>query len=184
MTPSGTQLDKPSGDKTPQFVQLLLTHQRRIQGYIVTMLANWADAEEVFQETSLVLWEKFDEFTPGTNFGAWACRIAHFQTLKFLQRPGKGQLQFSTDFLERVAEQAERRADELTARQEALAACVEKLSDSDRQLVVGRFQPETTTAALADSAGRSVKAVYKALNRIYDRLFHCVERAIASKERS
>ena len=64
LMPEPTLDEPPTTDRTAEFVGLLLQHQRRIHGYIATMLTNWADADEVLQETSIVLWQKFDEFQP------------------------------------------------------------------------------------------------------------------------
>ena len=66
-----------------EFVRLYTASSRRIYTYILTLLPNRTDAEDVFQDVSVLLWEKFPEFTPGTQFSAWACRIAYFKALSF-----------------------------------------------------------------------------------------------------
>ena len=53
-----------------------LQHQDRVYGYIVLMLPNRHDAEDVFQQTSLILWQKWDQFDPEQDFLSWACGIA------------------------------------------------------------------------------------------------------------
>ena len=55
-------------DRDRRFTEQLECHHRRLYGYIFTLLRNHQDAQDVFQQTSLVLWEKFDEFRPDTNF--------------------------------------------------------------------------------------------------------------------
>ena len=65
-----------------EFIRLFLQNERRIYAFIVSLLPDLTDAEDVLQETSVVLWEKFDQFQPGTNFVSWACKIAHFKVLK------------------------------------------------------------------------------------------------------
>ncbi len=71
--------------RTAEFVRLYTAHSRRIYTYLLTLLPQRADAEDVFQEVGTLLWEKFCDFTPGTNFAAWACKIAQFQAIKFTQ---------------------------------------------------------------------------------------------------
>ena len=46
-------------DSDPQieFVRLLLRHERRIYAFIRSLLPNRDDAEDVLQETSIVLWK-------------------------------------------------------------------------------------------------------------------------------
>ena len=47
-----------------RFARAFLQCQERVYGYIVTMLPNRHDAEDVFQQTSLILWQKWDQFDP------------------------------------------------------------------------------------------------------------------------
>ncbi len=60
-----------------EFVRLLMANERRLLAYILTLLPHVADAQDVLQETSIVLWRKFGEYRPGSDFTAWAYRVAH-----------------------------------------------------------------------------------------------------------
>src|SRR5262249_54956902 len=51
-------------DKSKVFLPLFLQNQRRLYAYILTLLPNRADADDVLQEASLVMWDKFDERAP------------------------------------------------------------------------------------------------------------------------
>ena len=64
-----------------QFIRLMTRHERLVYGYILSLVPNWADADEILQETNIRLWEEFEKFEAGTNFAAWAVRVAHFQVL-------------------------------------------------------------------------------------------------------
>ena len=77
-----------------QFVRLLTQHQRRVYGYILTMVVNWNDADEILQETNLRLWEEFDRFEPGTDFAAWAIRVAYYQVLTWRKKRDRSRLVF------------------------------------------------------------------------------------------
>ena len=61
------------------FVRLLGQNQRRIFLYVMSMVPDWNDAEEISQETNLILWREFGRFQQGTNFAAWASRVAFHQ---------------------------------------------------------------------------------------------------------
>ncbi|MFN7134755.1 MAG: guanylate kinase, partial [Myxococcales bacterium] len=50
------------------------------------------DSEEVIQETNLVLWREFDRFQEGTNFAAWACRVALNQVLAWRKKRQRDRL--------------------------------------------------------------------------------------------
>jgi RNA polymerase sigma-70 factor (ECF subfamily) len=170
--------------KVERFAQLLATCQRRVFLYALSLLHNAADAEEVLQETNLVLWRKFDEYQPGTNFDRWACRIAYFEVLKFRQKKASAARLFSSDFVESLAAEAERSIDLLDARRSALTRCLGKLSEKDRGLVMHRYQEHATTPSVAEALGRSVQGTRRALHRIRMALLACIERTLAAEERA
>ena len=55
-------------DRSSELVQLMMKHQRKLFGYILTLVPSRADAEDILQEASLTICEKFSSFEPGTNF--------------------------------------------------------------------------------------------------------------------
>ena len=69
-----------------EFVELFTRHQRRLYLLILAQVPRPADAEEILQETNLVIWRKAAKFQPGTNFFAWAAQIAGYEVLKYRER--------------------------------------------------------------------------------------------------
>ena len=49
-------------DRGAEFLRLFLQHQRRVYALILALLPNGPDADDILQETSAVLWQKFGEF--------------------------------------------------------------------------------------------------------------------------
>ena len=180
---SGVRRD-PGTEKMDQFVQLLATCQRKVFLYALALVHNPVDAEEILQETNLVLWRKFDQFRPGTDFSRWACRIAHFEVLKFRERRPAAERLFSTDFLEALARDAEESLDVADQRREALRGCLGKLAERDRQLVLQRHQERATTRSVAEALGRSVQGTRKSLHRIRMTLLECIQRTLAAENRA
>jgi RNA polymerase sigma-70 factor (ECF subfamily) len=171
-----------SDQRHREFLQLFTQNARRLYAYLFMLVGNQTDADDVFQETSRVLWEKFDQFTSGTDFLAWAESVAHYQTLYFRRRQQRDRLQFSLEFVETIVEARARSLDALEQRQHALDGCLEKLRPEDQQLVRLRYSDGATTKSVAEQVGRSVDAVYKALNRIEAFLVECTRRALRSGE--
>jgi hypothetical protein len=60
-----------------QFGVRFVRFQDRIFAFMATVLPNRDDAEEVFQQISLVLWQKWRELGPSRDFVRWACGMAH-----------------------------------------------------------------------------------------------------------
>jgi RNA polymerase sigma-70 factor (ECF subfamily) len=171
--------------KGEAFLGQFINSERRIFAYIYTLVPNRDDAEEVLQEVSKILWQMFDAAAPPDNFLSWACRIAFFE-IKALRRTRRRQrVIFSDAMLERVAETASEHADvlRLDERHEALACYLGKLGERDRDLLAKRFEDGATVRSVAESVGRSVDAVYKALARVRRLLCNCVERTLATEGR-
>jgi RNA polymerase sigma-70 factor, ECF subfamily len=158
-----------------RFSELFQQHGRAIYGHIRTLVPNGNDADEVFQETSLTLWQKFDQYRPDTDFRAWACRIAYYKVLKLRDRQIRSPKLFSSQFLDLVSEELIVMSDVLDARTEALKLCRDKLNQQDRDLL-DRFHREDATAKdVAQWVGRNVHYVYRAVRRIHDVLFDCIK---------
>ncbi len=162
-----------------QFVELYSTYEARIRGYVQSLVPKWSDADDVLQRCNLVLWKKFDQYEPGTNFFAWACQIVRLEVLKFRERAARDQLVFSEEFVDRVAENTVLRSDELGMRIEYLQECVAKLSPDHRELLRLCYDEQRSTVSAAKFLNRKVDGIYKALSRIHLALYTCVSRRLA-----
>ncbi|MDP1796206.1 MAG: sigma-70 family RNA polymerase sigma factor [Planctomycetaceae bacterium] len=182
MTTSGidTLGETPSGElPTDDFVSLFSRYQRRLFLYILTQVPHPVDAEEILQETSVVIWRKAAQFQPGTNFFAWVSQVANFEVMKYRSRRKREKLQFSDEFIAQVATEAVARADELELRRNALLHCIEKLRPQDRELIQQRYAPGETGKNLAESKHRPANSVYQSLGRIRRTLWECIQRQLA-----
>jgi RNA polymerase sigma-70 factor, ECF subfamily len=166
---------------TPEFQHLFFAHEPQIFAYILSLLPHRDDAQEVLQETSVVLWRSFSGYTPGTNFRAWACQTAFNQVLSFRKRQKRVPMPLGDAFLEAVAAEAELLAEPLQDQLRALTYCVDKLRPRDADLLRRCYQKGATTKVVAGQLGRPAGTIYKALTRIRRTLFACIERTLAAE---
>ncbi len=167
-------------DRDHRFTEQLQRHHRRLYGYIFSLVRNHADAQEVFQQTSLTLWEKFDDFQPGTNFIAWSCTVARFKAFDFLKQQRRRRVHFTDDFELRLAAAHESVPQSaFQARSVALEDCIEKLPPAQRELLRECFGGERSVAAVAEELGRTSHSVYSSLRNIREKLLDCVEAAVS-----
>lgn len=164
-----------------RLMALMTHHQRRIFSYIYTLVPSRPDADDILQETSLVICEKFDEFEPGTDFVAWACQIAYWRVRYARQKFARAKVFFNQDVLDAVAKTASGMSAELDARHEALSHCLQKLNARDREFLMTRYEPGCGVREAARRSGRSMSAAYKALTRIRKLLFDCVTHHLESE---
>jgi RNA polymerase sigma-70 factor (ECF subfamily) len=172
-----------SPDRVDEFVRLLAQNQRRLYVYVHTLVPHHADAEEVLQNTNLVLWREFGTFEPGTNFAAWACRVALNQVLAWRKKRQRDRLQFSDAALAAVAAEADDRADELDDRSRVLSGCIEKLPAEHRELLRLRYGEGGSIETVAAAMRRTVDATYRVLSRIRHTLHECVTRTLERTNR-
>src|SRR5438477_9187186 len=126
-----------------EFVRLMTDHQGRLFGYIFSLLGDADTANDVLQETNVILWRDSREFRPGSNFKAWAFRVAHFQVMAFRQRQIRDRLVFEDDLVEVLASAARDADQSFDIRQERLMGCLEKLAPPHREMIRRRYAEGT-----------------------------------------
>jgi RNA polymerase sigma-70 factor, ECF subfamily len=166
--------DQDNLERNKRLMLLMTQHQRRIFSYIYTLVPDRHNAEDILQETSLVICEKFADFDPGTDFVAWACQIAYWEVRRARQKFARAKVFFDQDVVDAIAETSGTIAEEVTHRHEALAHCLRKLHPRDRELVLTRYEPGGGVEEAAQRSGRTLEAAYKALGRIRKLLLDCV----------
>jgi RNA polymerase sigma-70 factor (ECF subfamily) len=160
---------------------LFLAHQARIYGFISSLVLNRADAEDLLQETGLVIFSRAGDYQPGTNFMAWACQIAHNKVLNHRTRQSRSPLRFGDAFISALAEYQLGRLDDNADQHAALARCLEKLPARDHALVQQCYYAGTTIKQVAIKLDRPPNVIYKRLKQIREQLRNCIqEEATAS----
>ena len=167
-----------SNKSTDEFIRLFSQHTSNICTYIHVLIPNYSDAEDVFQETSRAIWQKFADYQPGpdSSFRVWALRIAHLEVLSYRRRERRRHKLFSDQAYAALDHAAFLAMEQLDVRLEALGDCYRKLPEDDRNLLDARYRIGLTVEAIAAELGRSVHSIYRALRRIHGSLFDCIRR--------
>lgn len=168
-------------DFSEEFLRLLGKNSRQIYACVFVMVLNKVDADDIIQETNLVLWKEFGRFERGTNFLAWAKRIATNQVLAWRTRRKRDRHVFGEEFLNVVARETNEYEDGLARRSEHLARCLEKLPEHGRTIIARRYDEQVGIEKLADEMNRSTDAVYKMLSRLRKTLHDCVTNLMAKE---
>lgn len=142
----------PTGPPSTEFVQLFTRAQRPVFLYILSLIPRPVEAEEILQETNLVIWTKARQFQSGTNFRAWACQIAYFEVMKYRSRKHRDKLHFNPELLDLIATESLQQSELLDRRRQALAECLAKLREQDRILIQTRYWSGNNTLGDADAA--------------------------------
>lgn len=161
-------------ENSKRLMGLMTSHQRQIFSYIHTLVPDRHDAEDILQETSMVICEKFHEFQPDSDFVAWACQIAWWRVRNARKNFAKSKLVFDDIVLAAIATTVLKAAPELDQRHQALDQCLQRLNPRDRELVLTRYERGCGVEEAAKRSGRTLTAAYKALGRIRKLLHDCV----------
>ena len=167
------------GGDGKRFVRLLMANQDRIYGYILTLVPNWSDADDIMQETAEVMWTKFAATEPIENFASWGTRIAQNKIFNFYSRKNKAEVLMDKDILQDLAERASATVAQANHRIRILQHCLAKLNDRDRRLIQIKYEHNITVRKLAEIVERPVQGLYKVMSRIHGALLDCIRRTLA-----
>ena len=165
-----------AGDRTRLFLKLMAVNQKRIYGYILSLVPRISDADDIMQDTLVILWEKFDTFQEGSNFVAWANSIAYYRILHYQRNTSTGTSILDSHTIQLLAQDSAKEMADLDDRIEQLRKCIKRLPHLDRMLIHLRYDQEISVKRIAERIGRSKETVYKSLVRIYRLLFRCIHR--------
>lgn len=178
MDPAREQLPPPAAMvATAEVQRLFLKHTGAIKGFIMALLRDTMLAEDVLQETFLVVTAKAGSFQPGTNFVAWACTIARFKTLEALRRRPPPQ-HLREAVIEALAVDAPVDDD----REEVLRhleRCMAELPASAREVILLRYFQALLPEEIGRRLSLKIDSVYVTLSRARRSLRHCVEAKLA-----
>tara|TARA_R110002049_G_scaffold27321_1_gene93937 strand:- start:31532 stop:32101 length:570 start_codon:yes stop_codon:yes gene_type:complete len=165
---------------------LFVQHSPRIRGFILSILPNMGRADDVLQETFLTVTAKADDFTRGTNFVSWACRIAQFKVLEDSKRNQKSNSTLSPEVIDAVCSSSREMLNATSMTQSAavndfqeeqlsaLENCITTLAPHTRRAIELRYVRAHKTREIAEILGWSIDSVYVVLSRARDSLQKCI----------
>jgi RNA polymerase sigma-70 factor (ECF subfamily) len=161
-------------DPTADYVRLWTRHQAEVERYVYMMVPRAADAAEVLQDVSVLLWQKWEKYDTTRPFVPWAIRFAYLEVLKWRQKQARERLVFSDGLLEQLSAAHDRDAPLMEARRKALDHCLLKLTDQQRKFVDLRYGRHGAIKEEARRTGTSMHKLYYALEKIRAQLIDCV----------
>jgi RNA polymerase sigma-70 factor, ECF subfamily len=170
-------------DPSSHFADQLIAIQRGLYAYILTLLPSPGEASDVLQETNMVLWRDSAKFQPGTDFRAWAYRVAYFQVLAQRRKAQRDRLRFDDALLKDLAQGLEQESPETEEEALVLRDCLDKLPESDRDLIAYRYDAGVSVKLMATKLRQSPNAVAVRLYRIRQALLDCVQQRISDQKR-
>lgn len=155
---------------TDEFIRQFTCNERQIRYYIASLVANKSDVDDIMQEASSLLWEKFDQYDPGRPFLPWAMRFAYNAVRTYRQKLGTRHKYFTDELIEELVAVHEKEMDRLEQERRLLPVAMKKLTENERLLIEHRYSNGGTIQDLAKKLGTKPDALYKRLQRIREKL--------------
>jgi RNA polymerase sigma-70 factor (ECF subfamily) len=182
MTMDSTPPDPPqplSAERQEEFVRLLNQTYALLLRYVMALVANRHDAEDVLQRASLVMWRRFATFEPGTDFISWATTVVFYEARNFQRVTGRSRVEFDDELMHMLAMERLPHVRQWSARTDALDECVQKLDAASREIVQAIYTDGKQAIEVAQQKGCAPKTIYNKLNFIRRALAECVQRRMA-----
>jgi RNA polymerase sigma-70 factor (ECF subfamily) len=158
-----------------RFMRLWTIAQPAVGDYVHALIRDHAAAQDVLQETALVVFRRFAEYDESRPFVAWALGIARYQVLGLRRDLMRNPVVFDDEVLAALtdnwAELAPRELDHAGL----LRPCLDRLPGHARRLVQMRYFEDLNASEIAQRLGMAGAAVRVALQRIREQLRACVE---------
>jgi len=168
-------MEKQDSKYRESFLDQLMQNQTRIYAFILSMVRNYQDADDVMQNTVKTLWEKYEESQPINNFVSWGVQVAYYKVLDFRRKKTKSSLQYDDHLFETIlsiaAKDAEKKYED---RFEKLNNCLKRLSPRAKELINLRYYQDLKPKQISTLLGLSIANVYKTMSRIHSMLLECV----------
>jgi RNA polymerase sigma-70 factor (ECF subfamily) len=168
----------PPHERHAEFVAALTEAHGRLLGYVRGLLGRRHDAEDVLQRASVIMWQKFGSFEPGSDFMAWASTVCFYEAKNFLRLAARSPLHFGDALLATLS--SERLADlpDRERRVDALEACFARLRHEEQQILRAAYLESGAIATLAARQNRAPQTLYNKLNTLRRLLAECVQRRL------
>lgn len=175
---------EPSANqRTREFVSLLGIHDGRLFAFILSLVPDYSDADDLAQQVRLALWEQFDEYDREKDFGVWARTIAYYKILAFRKQSSRQHARLSHDFLESVAQQSANQSETWDANYRALVACLALLDSTKRKLLISYYSTKASMRVLAAEMKRSTDSVRHSIQRTRLALAECIAKRLREEQR-
>jgi RNA polymerase sigma-70 factor (ECF subfamily) len=151
----------------------------KLRAYVMQHMSDRSEVDDVIQETSLVLWQKWAEFKAGTNFLAWAKSVAHFKVLKMCYQNKRKPIGVTDEILEILQPETEAFDVSVDERIPHLQLCLKQLDSEDLSIIRLRYEKKQEGKEIAEHMGLRPNYLYKKIGEIRKQLARCIQQRVA-----
>lgn len=175
-TPAVLMSEKNDPDSHVAEVQgLFIKHQPAVRGFILSMIPDFSLADDLVQETFLVVTKKAHTFEMGTSFLAWVRSIARYKVLETLRQHSRRNCFLSEEVLEALVVEQEHLSTNTDICLQHLATCISKLAPQARKAIELRYRRDCRPPEVARLMGCTMQSANVTLSRARAFLRNCLD---------
>jgi RNA polymerase sigma-70 factor (ECF subfamily) len=165
-------------DRMAEVAALLVKHRVPLLAYLIAAVRDGNDAEDLLQEVSMAAVRSWEQFTPGTNFLAWAREIARRRVLEYAKASRKAAALLDPEVLAALEAAAREADDPPDRRRDALRECLAGMGGHARRVLDLRYAEGLSVDRIAHAIGKTVQSAYALLKRARAALRDCAARRL------
>lgn len=160
--------------------ELFITHQSAVRGFLLSMIPDMSLADDLVQETFLVVTRKAHSFELGTSFLAWVRMIARYKALETLRRNTRqaGNFALPEEVLDVLSAEQENPPIDTEIYLQYLDHCISKLAPQARRAIELRYSQGHRVSEIARLLGCTTPSASVALSRARAFLRNCVDQQL------
>jgi RNA polymerase sigma-70 factor (ECF subfamily) len=163
MSPEGVDQELVAAAKagsTGAFARLVERHQQPLRAFLRRTCGNWAQADDLAQETFLTAWSRIGKLQSGDSVRAWLCGIGYHKHLDALRSAGRGRARDAAYHADRESQVRPMSDDRLT-----LEAALSELPPDQRACVALCLAADFSHAEAAEALGLPLGTVKSHVTR-------------------
>ncbi len=171
--------EKETNLKSAHKLALLWTDaQPAVFGYVLSLVKDFTDAEDILQKVALAVVDKFETYDSNYSFQGWAFGIAKNQTRTFQKKKYTDKHVFSDELVDIVADAFDKVESEFSDLHEQLLKCVEQVEGRAEVVLTKCYRDELKPAAIGRDLGISSGNVSVILHRTHQFLKNCMMKGL------
>ena len=166
-----------------QLVRSFLRHEAMLKEFILALVRDPHDADDVFQEVGVRILSQAEPPREPDRFPAWCRGIARNVLLHHWRSRRRGQAfhERFANVVETAYQEADAEGEEWNDHRIALADCLKKVPEESRRVLDLRYAEGLLSGEIARRLERSATAVRMLIMRVREGLDACVRRRLAAR---